>query len=400
MMAMANEQRVECKECGGSGRGPEQSEGAGDVVQGKCDRCDGRGLEPAPKSDALAKVASGLEPESAKTLRATFDTLFAQAEEWTARANDIKVTSIDQKREMKLARESRLALRDIRVKAEHARKRLKEDSVRQGRAIDGMANIIKALIEPIEEVLLEKEQFAERFEAKRKEELRAAREEALRALGTDPRAYANLGETDEETWAITLQTAKDARDARVRAEKEAEEVRVEAERIAATKREELRKQKAKEEAERAEREKATAEENARLKKERDELEAQRAREREAARVDAERQAAVEKTKRDAIAEEARKERADKERVERELAAEKAKADAAAKAEEERKHALELEARAAALAPDKEKLSAFATALRGLPVPELASPAGVEARAKLLEQIEKFARWVDKTGASL
>lgn len=331
--------------------------------------------DPTPKSDALATVASGLEPESATALRATFDSLFAQAEEWTARAREIRVTDITQKREMKLARESRLALREIRVKAEHARKRLKEDSVRRGRAIDGMANIIKALVEPIEEHLLEQETFAERHEARRKDELRTAREEALRALGTDPRSYANLGETDEETWAITLQTAKDARDARVRAEKEAEEVRIEAERIAAQKREAERKEKARLEAERIEREKAQAEENARLKRERDELEAQRATERAAAR-------------------------AETERVERELAAERAKAEAERKAAEEHRLAAEAEARAAALAPDREKLRAFAVALRGLPVPELTTEAGVKARSTLEAQLEKFARWVEKTGAEL
>src|SRR6185437_11549413 len=103
------------------------------------------------------------------------DTMFTQAEEWAARAALIKVTSVDQKREMKMARESRLALREIRIKVEHDRKRLKEDSTRRGRAIDGIANVLKALIEPLEAHLLEQETFAERVEAVRKNALKSTR---------------------------------------------------------------------------------------------------------------------------------------------------------------------------------------------------------------------------------
>jgi hypothetical protein len=397
-MAMTNEP-IACKECGGSGHGPEQSVGAGDVEQGKCDRCNGGGLEPPPK-DVLALVVTDLEPESALALRASFDTLFAQAEEWTARARGIRVTALDQKREMKLARESRLALRDIRVKAEHTRKRLKEDSTRRGKAIDGMANIIKALIEPIEIHLLEQETFAERHEAARKDALRSAREEALRALGTDPRAYANLGETSEETWAVTLDTAKAAHEQRIQAAKDAEAVRVEAERIAAQKKEEARVAKAKAEAERVEREKAQAEENAKLKAERELLERVRAEERSVAEEAARQNAAKAKAEREAAEEEARKARAEKDLAERELEAERAKVAAAARAEEERAAAERAAARAAELAPDREKLAAFAALLRGLPIPELTSPAGLEARTKVAEQITKMANWVEKTGASL
>ena len=87
-------------------------------------------------STALARVVTDLDPAAAQSLRATFETMFAQADEWIARARDIRVTSEDQKREMKFARESRLALKDIRVNAEKTRKKLKEDSVRTGRAID------------------------------------------------------------------------------------------------------------------------------------------------------------------------------------------------------------------------------------------------------------------------
>lgn len=353
-----------------------------------------------PPKDALAAITTDLEPESAMSIRSAFGPIFDLAAEWSRRAAEIKVTSIDQKREMKLARESRLAVRDARIKVEANRKKLKEAIVRRGKAIDGAANVLKDLLEPIEAHLLEQEQFAERHEARRKEELRSAREEALRALGTDPKAFANLGETDEETWASTLETAKLAHEQRIREAKEAEEVRVEAERIAAQKREEVRKEKARLEAERVERERVTAEENAKLKAEREQLEAERAKERAAAEEEARKNAAAAKAQREAAEEEARKARAEKERAERELEAERAKVAAEKRAEEERQAAAAAAARAAELAPDREKLAAFATSLRGLPVPELTSAGGPATRTKLLEQLEKFAKWVEKTGGEL
>lgn len=385
MMAMA----IECKECGGSGFGPDRCDGPGDVSQGACGRCDGRGIEPAPKADALAPVVTDLEPESALAIRGAFGVLFDQAAEWTRRARAIRVTSLDQKREMKLARESRLAVRDIRINAEHARKRLKADIVRRGKAIDGAANIIKDLLEPIEIHLLEQETFAERHERARKDALRAAREEALRALGTDPTPFANLGETDEETWTSTLQAAKDAHAARLEAAREAEAVRVEAERIVAEKREAARIAAAREKADRELAARAQEEELARV---RAEQEAERAKA-AAERAEADRVLAAER----AAAEQARAER---ERAEAELAAQRARAAAERRAEEERRAAAAAEARAAELAPDREKLAALARALRALPVPELASEAGQTVRPKVLEQIDRMARWVERTGETL
>lgn len=385
MMAMA----IECRECGGSGFGPDRCDGPGDVYQDKCGRCDGRGIEPAPKDDALAPVVTDLEPESALAIRGAFGALFDQAAEWTRRAREIRVTSLDQKREMKLARESRLAVRDIRINAEHARKRLKADIVRRGKAIDGAANVIKDLLEPIEIHLLEQETFAERHEQARKSALRAAREEALRALGTDPAPFANLGETDEETWLSTLQAAKDAHAARLEAAREAEAVRVEAERIVAEKREAARVAAARERADRELAARAREEELARV---RAEQEAERAKA-AAERAEADRVLAAER----AAAEQARAER---ERAEAELAAQRARADAERRAEEERQAAAAAEARAAELAPDREKLLALARALRALPVPELASEAGQAARPKVLEQLDRMARWVERTGETL
>lgn len=356
------------------------------------------------QDDRFAVVVADLEPESALALRSSFAQLFAQAEEWTARAKQIRVTSVEQKRDMKMARESRLALREIRVRGEHARKRLKEDSVRRGKAIDGAANILKALIEPIEEYLLEQETFTERHEAARKAALREERAEALRAFGADVGAYSDLGEMGEDTWSHVLDGAKTAHEARVEEARRAEAARAEAARIAAEKAEAARVEAARIEAERVAREKAQAEENARLRAEREALEAQHAAERKAAREAAERAAAEARAAREAIEAEARKARAEADRVARELAAERAKVEAARQAEEARQAVeaarVAAEARAAATAPDREKLAALAVTIRAIALPEMATDAGRVASAKVAAQIEKLAAWVEKTGATL
>lgn len=333
-------------------------------------------------SDALALALTGLEPSSAVTLRSAFESMFAQAEEWTARAKGIVVTDLSQTREMKFARESRLALKEIRVNAEKTRKRLKEDSLRQGKAIDGMANVLKALVEPIEAHLLEQEQFAERVEAAEKEALRKARSAAIVAYGEDPTVYANLGETSEEAWASILENARAAHEAKAEAARRAEAVRIEAERIAAEKREVERQLAIKAEAERAERERAQAAENARLRREADEREAAAAEERRVANEAL------------AVA------RAARERAEAEAAAAKAAEAERTAAEEARLAREEAERAHAAAAPDREKLAAFAAHVRGLTLPALTSPKGAAVLAKLGKNIESLAAWIEKAGGDL
>jgi hypothetical protein len=155
----------------------------------------------------LAEYTSALDTESATSLRGHFNALFDQVEQWEARAKAIVVTDEADKRTMRLARESRLALREIRINAEKARKNLKEESLRKGKAIDGIANVIKALVVPLEEHLLEQEQFAERAQAARDATLRASRLAQLAELGADAGAYADLATLTDETWAATLESA-------------------------------------------------------------------------------------------------------------------------------------------------------------------------------------------------
>jgi hypothetical protein len=102
-------------------------------------------------------------PESeALVLQNAFMPFFQQAENMKEKALSINVTSVDQVDEIKRAREMRLTLKNIRVDCEKVRKAHKEESLRKGKAIDGLANIIKYIITPLEEHLDNQEKFVER----------------------------------------------------------------------------------------------------------------------------------------------------------------------------------------------------------------------------------------------
>lgn len=337
-----------------------------------------------PQTLAL-RIPEGIEPSTSQSLRDAFEGYFRQADEWRTKALSIQITRPDQVREMKLARETRLALREIRINAEKKRRALKEDSLRKGKAIDGIYNMLAFAVEPLEKHLLEQEQYVERIEQERKAKLKAEREEKLAVFGVDVSLY-QLGEMSEDTFLQLLETNQFAFAARQEAAKKAEAERIERERIEA-------EERAKREAEAAaERERLRAE-NERLAREKAEAEAKAKAEREAAEKARQEAEAKARQEREAAEAQARAEREARERVEAELR-ERQEAERRAKEEAER------QARAAAQAPDREKLAAFAEAVRDLPVPTLDSEAGKAITNLIREQVTKFAAWIITQQAKL
>jgi len=127
---------------------------------------------------------SGLEQSKAQVLLDNFKDYFQIAADWENKAKMIVVTNADQKAEMQMARTGRLFLRSKRITIENTRKALKEQSLRESKAIDGIANVLKALIIPVEEYLEKQEKFveikaAEEAETKRIEEEKKAEEERI-----------------------------------------------------------------------------------------------------------------------------------------------------------------------------------------------------------------------------
>ncbi len=345
------------------------------------------------KADALAPAFAGLEASSARQLREAFVPALLQIEEWERQALDLTVTDETQVAKMQMAGVMRKALKKVRVGVEKKRKELGADALARTKAINCAASIVEALITPLETRLMEQETFGERAAEARKSALQSARADALRAYGADPSVFASLGEQTEEQWAATLDGARLAHEARVAAEKHEASVRAEAERIAAEKREEERKARVKAEAERVERERVQAEENARLKAEAADREAQASAERE--RTAIELRVAQEAT--DKAARELAKAQAEAAQVRAEAekaTAERVAADAALAVAEEAAR------QASVLAPDREKLAAFAATLRALPIPTLTTAEGQVAAKKVASQIAKMAAWVAATGESL
>jgi len=138
---------------------------------------------------AIIVNESGLEETKAQYILDRFQEYFTIAAKWELKAKSIVVTNETQVAEMKMARAGRLFLKEKRIAIENARKHLKEQSLRESRAIDGIANVLKALIIPIEKYLDEQEHFIEikaakaaaekeRKEAERLEAERIAREKA------------------------------------------------------------------------------------------------------------------------------------------------------------------------------------------------------------------------------
>ena len=378
-----------------------------------------------PKDLALVVQSSGLEVESARNVTDVFAPLFAQAHSWAEKVATIKVTDATQVREMKLARESRLALKEIRVIAEKNRTRLKEDSLRRGRAIDTVYNTLEALVKPLEAQLKEQEEFVKRKEEQRKAQLKAEREEALRPFGVNT-AFYQLADMPEPDWAALFNSTVAAHRAKEEAAQKAEAERIAKEQAEAAERERIRQEneRLRQEAEAAQ--KAANAERERLLAEQRAIEEQARKEREAIEANAKAELAKQKAEADRLAAiAASKALAEKQAAEAQRKIEQAAADAKAKVEREArekaeaeahrlreaqealkqaeaqklKH-IEAEAARAARAPDKEKIAALGAAVLAIKMPEVSTPEGQAALAVIKEQFTRFAKWITDKSATL
>lgn len=182
---------------------------------------------------------ANLEPATAQGLMDTFKPLFAKAHEICATAANLVVTDATQVTEIKQARALRLALRSVRIEADKTRKSMKEDSLRRGKAIDGVYNVLEFAVAPVESRLLEMEEFAERAEASRKAAAKASREELLKPYAIDTTFY-QLGEMSEQAFAQLLDNTRTAHEAKLATARRAEEERIAREKAEAAERERIR----------------------------------------------------------------------------------------------------------------------------------------------------------------
>jgi DNA repair exonuclease SbcCD ATPase subunit len=226
---------------------------------------------------------SGLEKTKADVILSKFQNFFELASDWERKAKTIRVTSEDQVDDMKMARTGRLLLREKRLDIEKSRKELKEQALREGKAIDGIANVLKALIVPIEEYLEKQEKFIEFKKAAEEEAKRieiekrmqeeeqkriaeeAARQEAIRLENERLKKEAVERERQAAAERVEAERKLEAERARSRAEAAAIEEKARQERIAAEK-------KAAESKAKADHERKVVEEKARIEREKQEAE--------------------------------------------------------------------------------------------------------------------------------
>lgn len=333
-------------------------------------------LEQTP--NALVKIVetSGLEKTKADFILEKFQDYFKIASEWETKAKMLIVTSETQVTEMKMAREGRLFLKQKRVDIEKARKELKEQSLREGKAIDGIANVLKALIEPVEQYLEEQEKFVEIKEEKIKEDRKQSRVAEIQQLGLEPMLY-DLKNMPEENYKALVEGEKLAIQQRKEAELKAEQERIEREK----EQERIRVENEKLKAEAIEKEKQLAKERAEAEKQRKDAEEKQRKEKEAFELKA-------KKEKEAIEKKLLAEKQAKEKIEAKL-----KAEAEAKKLEEKR--LEKEKQDAQKAPDKEKLLKLAEEINLLIFPEVKSKEAEKVLSDTRELLTKTSLFIKK-----
>jgi len=182
--------------------------------------------QPKLKELSVVVEQAGLQPSKIDSLMMAFSQKYQEARTISDESKDIVVTDESQTDLMLKAREARLKLKSIRVEVEHIRTELKEQSLREGRAIDGLANVIKALIVPVEENLEKQEKYIETRELERINKRYEQRIEALKPYVTDITFY-SIKDLSDEAFDNLLNSSKQAwqlqRDIEVKAEQERQE---------------------------------------------------------------------------------------------------------------------------------------------------------------------------------
>jgi hypothetical protein len=312
---------------------------------------------------------SGLDKTKAQVLLENFSNYFELAADWETKAKALTITSVDQRAEMKMAREGRLFLREKRIAVEKTRKVLKDGALREGQTIDAIAKILTNLIVPIEEDLENKEKYAEIQEANRKAALKADREMALQPFIEFVPYGIDFGSMDEDGFQKVLAGAKLQYQAKIDAEAKAEAERVAKEKAEAEERERIRVENERLRKEAEEKEKQLAAERAKAEADRKAAEDKARKEREAAerKLNEEREAARQAAEK-AAAERAKLEAELRAKIEAE---ERARREANEKLIAEEKERIMAEKKAAG-APDGEKLLALASQIAAISLPQLNS----------------------------
>lgn len=266
------------------------------------------------KTAELSKV----ESSKADQIKSTFLPMADMLEAFESRFNDVvneSELSITPETIAK-AKRLRLDIAQVRLKTEEVRKEQKNQYLIAGRAIDGVANILKWAVSEKEQKLAGIEMYFINLRALELKELQEKRVNQISKYINDAHER-DLGSMDEDVWKAYFVAKKQAYTDQIEAEKKAEKDRIERIKAEKLERERIEKENAKLKKEAQERSKKEAEERAerakieqiRLKKDAE----QRSKQEAALRAEREKREAIQKELEKREQAEAEKKRADEER---------------------------------------------------------------------------------------
>lgn len=171
---------------------------------------------------------SDLEENKVELLMKSFGGYFETARELAEKSKSIIVTKEDDVAGMNLARETRLKLRSIRVSMDKKRKLLKAQALRENRAIDGISNVIKALIVPVEEHLEKQEKFLEILQSERREKALQKRLLNLYPYSENSQEIDReiVKDMDDSVFDVYFRGVKKTHESKIEAEKKAKQQRI------------------------------------------------------------------------------------------------------------------------------------------------------------------------------
>lgn len=131
----------------------------------------------------VALQKSNLDEQKSLALKEKFNSYFEIVEEWKQKSSVLIITDVSQKAEIEMAKNAYKFIKQKRIDIEKTRKSLKEESLKEGKAIDEIAKLLTSLVAPLEEDLEQKAKFVEIHEAKIKAERTANRVERASIYG-------------------------------------------------------------------------------------------------------------------------------------------------------------------------------------------------------------------------
>lgn len=335
-----------------------------------------------PKEFGLVETQTTSIEEAFKPKRIESDTFAAQYE--------VIVKQELNPETFKQARELRLKLVKVRTGIADVHKTEKAFFLASGKFVDALKNKLTLPIEQMEDKLAEIEQYEIRLAKEAKEKLKTERLDLLAPYEVDT-TFVSIEEMTAEQFNGFLSTNKLAFETKAENERLAEVARIEAEKKAEEDR------KAKELADKLERERIEKE-NAELKKQAEEKEKQLAIEHDRLakeQAEKDRLAKIESDKQAKINADL-KAKADKAQAEL-----KAKEDADKLKQEQERQRIEAEEaeklakeKALLLAPDKDKVKAFAIDFARLDFPELTTKQGKQMAERVKIEIEKLKAFIN------